>query len=235
MPRTREAKVHTEGAVIKTNPADWYALARPRPFFRGWFHRAAFVLSPLWVVHMLWRCSTYAAVISAGLSLFSKTLLFGASSTYHITQWRSVKAERRIASLDLSAISLTIAFSMAPAYALLLEYGMLFLLFAAAAAGLSAWLAVSGASKAARTAAYVLQGFLSAAPVLYFELQEFEKLALAVTGAAYLAGACIYASERPDPYPDHFGYHELWHLLVIVASAGTYTANLSILERMYTF
>jgi hemolysin III len=38
-------------------------------------------------------------------------------------------------------------------------------------------------------------------------------------GVAYLAGALIYALKRPNPFPKWFGYHEIFHALVIVASA----------------
>ena len=38
-------------------------------------------------------------------------------------------------------------------------------------------------------------------------------------GAAYRLGAVAYATKRPDPWPRTFGYHEIFHLLVIVAAA----------------
>ena len=41
-------------------------------------------------------------------------------------------------------------------------------------------------------------------------------------GLAYTVGAVVYARRRPDPIPDTFGYHELFHALVIVAVACQY-------------
>ena len=49
-------------------------------------------------------------------------------------------------------------------------------------------------------------------------------LLLAGGGVAYTAGAVVYARRRPDPVPDTFGYHELFHALVIVAVACQYAA-----------
>ena len=45
---------------------------------------------------------------------------------------------------------------------------------------------------------------------------------LATGGALYIAGAVIYASERPNPWPKVFGYHEVFHALVIAAASLHY-------------
>jgi hemolysin III len=47
---------------------------------------------------------------------------------------------------------------------------------------------------------------------------------LAVGGALYTGGAVVYAVRRPDPLPTVFGYHELFHALVIAAAAFQYAA-----------
>ena len=41
-------------------------------------------------------------------------------------------------------------------------------------------------------------------------------------GLLYTAGALVYALKRPDPVPTVFGYHEVFHALVIVAAALQY-------------
>jgi len=43
-------------------------------------------------------------------------------------------------------------------------------------------------------------------------------------GALYTAGAVVYATQRPDPVPAIFGYHEVFHLLVIVAAVAHFSA-----------
>ena len=47
---------------------------------------------------------------------------------------------------------------------------------------------------------------------------------LAVGGVAYTVGAVVYARRRPDPRPAIFGYHEIFHVLVVVAAAAHFTA-----------
>jgi hemolysin III len=46
---------------------------------------------------------------------------------------------------------------------------------------------------------------------------------LVVGGLAYTLGAIVYARERPDPVPHVFGYHEVFHGLVVVAVACQYS------------
>ena len=46
---------------------------------------------------------------------------------------------------------------------------------------------------------------------------------LAAGGIAYTAGALVYVRRKPDPFPDTFGYHEVFHALVVAAVALQYT------------
>ena len=46
---------------------------------------------------------------------------------------------------------------------------------------------------------------------------------LVAGGIAYTVGALVYVRRKPDPFPDTFGYHEVFHALVIVAVACQYT------------
>ena len=45
---------------------------------------------------------------------------------------------------------------------------------------------------------------------------------VAVGGLLYTLGALVYAFQRPDPAPSVFGYHEVFHALVILAAALQY-------------
>jgi hemolysin III len=47
---------------------------------------------------------------------------------------------------------------------------------------------------------------------------------IVIGGVLYTVGAVVYAMKRPDPSPRVFGYHEIFHLLVIVAAATHYAA-----------
>ena len=45
---------------------------------------------------------------------------------------------------------------------------------------------------------------------------------LIIGGLCYTVGAVIYALKRPDPFPPVFGFHEIWHLLVLAGSVSHY-------------
>ena len=45
-----------------------------------------------------------------------------------------------------------------------------------------------------------------------------------VDGVLYTTGAVVYARRKPDPRPQVFGYHEIFHILVIAAAAVQYVA-----------
>jgi len=51
---------------------------------------------------------------------------------------------------------------------------------------------------------------------------------LALGRAVYSAGALVYASERPNPAPAVFGYHEVFHALTIVAAGMHFAAVASL-------
>jgi len=42
---------------------------------------------------------------------------------------------------------------------------------------------------------------------------------LVISGVTYSLGAVVYALKKPDPFPKTFGYHEVFHALVVLASA----------------
>jgi hemolysin III len=71
------------------------------------------------------------------------------------------------------------------------------------------------------TATYLAMGYLAVIAVvpLARTVPLRGVLWLIAGGAAYTVGAVIYSRRRPDPFPDRFGHHEIWHLLVMAGSA----------------
>jgi hemolysin III len=225
-----DADLPTEDVDDVVDKHEWYCFGRHRPTYRGWLHGVMFISSPLWSIFMLYQCSTHSSRISAGLSLFAAFAQFGASSLYHRGNWK-YKHEQIVQQLDFIAISLMIAYSLSPVYALLLNQGWKILASSTVFATLGAGMTLLGASKPLRTLIYLAQGVISSFPVVTVELNTFEMCALGVSLFSYLSGAFVYAFEYPDPSPNHFGYHELWHLLIVIAAMGTYTANISVIGR----
>jgi len=77
------------------------------------------------------------------------------------------------------------------------------------------------APKALATAIYVLLGWavVPVVPALRSALGAGAISLLLSGGAAYTLGAVVYATRRPDPFPRVFGYHEVFHALVVAAAA----------------
>ena len=75
-------------------------------------------------------------------------------------------------------------------------------------------------------AAYLALGWVAvvAAPDLVERLPGVPLVLLVAGGLLYSAGAVVYATRRPDPWPRTFGFHEVFHTLVILAAVAHFTA-----------
>jgi hemolysin III len=159
-----------------------------------------------------------------GISLVS---LFTVSAIYHRKNWpERIRAVWR--RLDHSAIFLLIAGTYTPFSFLLgsrVGWVLLGVVWAGAAAGIVLSVAWVRAPKALVAAVCVLLGWaaLPLLPALKASLGTSAVALLAAGGVVYSLGAAVYALRRPDPFPKVFGYHEIFHALV-VAAAGCHFA-----------
>lgn len=202
------------------------ALVPEKPLLRGVSHEvAAGVALAGWIVLAL-AASPGRARIAAhvyGASLFA---LFSISATYHRPSWRP-RARLLMRRLDHSAIFLLIAGTYTP-FCLLLRDGigmrLLAIVWAGAIAGILQSLLWVRAPKALSAAVYVLLGWVvfPVLPTLRAALGGGAVALLAGGGVLYTVGAVVYASRRPDPFPRVFGYHEVFHALVIAAAVLHY-------------
>jgi hemolysin III len=82
------------------------------------------------------------------------------------------------------------------------------------------------APKWVATLVYVGVGWIGAVafPAIAVDAGIGAAILIAVGGLLYTTGAVIYARERPDPNPAVFGYHEIFHVLVLAAAAAHFAA-----------
>ncbi len=201
--------------------------SRPKPLLRGVLHEVAAFVAAVAGAFLVFRASTPRARFGALVYGISLVTLFAVSAVYHRPNW-SEKVRLVMRRLDHSAIFLLIAGTYTP-FSLLLgsHTGWIFLgvVWAGAIAGVALSVAWVRAPKALVAAVCVLLGWaaLPLLPALKAALGTGAVALLATGGVVYSLGAAVYALRRPDPFPKVFGYHELFHALVI-AAAGCHFA-----------
>jgi hemolysin III len=168
--------------------------------------------------------ATFAALVYA----LSVVTLFATSATYHRVNWRRPNARRWMRRLDHSAIFLLIAGSYTP-FALLALDGTLadvtlVIVWSGALGGILLKILWIDAPNWVVALIYVGLGWVAvpAAPGMVSAIGITASSMVGVGGVLYTIGAVVYVSRRPDPVPTGFGYHEVFHVLVIVAAALQY-------------
>jgi hemolysin III len=198
------------------------------PRLRGVFHQWAFLSSVplgLWLVFAAGDAHARIAVTVYALSVAA---LFGTSALYHRVHWRSLTARLWMRRLDHSMIFVLIAGTYTP-FALLALHGplalaILVVAWVGALAGIAFNLAWISSPEWLHTILYIALGWVAvaASPQLAGAIGTPALTLVALGGVLYTLGAIVYAAKRPDPLPTIFGYHELFHALVIVAAALQY-------------
>ena len=198
-----------------------------KPRLRGVSHQWAFFVSVGLGIALVITApgeATAAAAIYAGCV----AMLFGSSAVYHRTDWKRANARRWMRRLDHSAIFVLIAGSYTP-FALLALDGVLadvilVVVWAGALGGIVLKLLWIDAPNWLVATIYVLLGWVlvAAAPGLVSELGVTASGMVGFGGLLYTVGAVVYARQRPDPVPAVFGYHEVFHVLVILATGIQY-------------
>jgi len=211
-----------------TSPPVPVRVPRPRrkPRLRGVFHQIAAFASVPAVAALVLRAKGGAATSAAlvyGVTLVS---LFSISAVYHRMYW-PLSIRRVIGRIDHAAIFLLIAGTYTP-FCLLIGpgpgYRLLGAVWAGALAGIVMVVWLTGTPKPIRASLYVLLGWfiLPAVPAVRAGVGDAALVLLLVGGFFYTLGAAIYAARRPDPAPEIFGFHEIFHLLVIAAAICHY-------------
>ena len=207
------------------------SFATPRltkPRLRGVWHQWAFFVSVAIGAALVVAAPSGQPRLAAAIYAVSVAALFGTSALYHRITWASQAARRWMRRLDHSMIFFLIAGTYTP-FALLVLDGdlatvILVVVWAGALAGVLMKLVWIDAPKALVALTYIMLGWVAVAafPAMIERLGVTATTLVAVGGLLYTLGALVYAFQRPDPAPSVFGYHEVFHALVILAAALQY-------------
>jgi hemolysin III len=210
-------------------PGTTTAVPAVKPRLRGVFHQWAFFVSLVAGAVLVLVAPAGQATLATTIYALTVAGLFGVSAVYHRVNWVSASARRWMRRLDHSMIFLLIAGTYTP-FALLVLDGplataILIAVWGGALAGIVLNLVWIDAPKWLTAIVYVALGWVAviAFPGLFEDLGVTPTMLVALGGLLYTAGAVVYASRRPDPAPAVFGYHEIFHALVIAAAAVQYS------------
>jgi len=201
-----------------------------KPRLRGVSHQWAFFVSVAIGAALVVLAPPGEGRLAALVYALSVTGLFGASALYHRVDWASLRARRWMRRLDHSMIFVLIAGTYTPFAVLVLDGTLatviLLVVWGGAVGGVVLKLVWIDAPKPLIAAVYVMLGWVAVAvfPQLLAEIGVGGTALVAAGGVLYTAGAVVYARQRPDPAPTVFGYHEVFHALVIAAAALQYAA-----------
>ncbi len=203
------------------------APSKPKPLLRGWSHAAAFLAS-LFAGGVLVGSAAPGRGLVAGIYVLGLAALFGTSGLYHTPRW-SLAARARMRRLDHAAIFLLIAGTYTPICTLVLGgdgVPVLVAVWVGAAVGMAQALLGLKVPRFVLPLLYVGLGWLVVlrGPQLWSGLGTREFVLLAAGGLLYTIGAAVYGLRWPNPRPRVFGYHEVFHLLVIGAAVLHFVA-----------
>jgi hemolysin III len=199
---------------------------RAKPRLRGVFHEIAFYVAVVAGIVLSVTAEPGRARLSAIVFAAGVAACFGFSALYHRPTWQP-RARSWLARLDHAGIYLLIAGTYTPFGLIVMSHGwavvVLSIVWSGAAAAILLKLFWPGTPKKLSAAIGLTLGWLAVIAFTQFlKLPVAALVLIGIGGAAYSLGAVVYARKKPDPIPAVLGYHELFHLLTILAAGCFY-------------
>lgn len=186
------------------------------------------------VVLLIMTWGEEAKLVSSLIYGVSLVLLFAASATYHMTIAKpNVIAVLR--KVDHAAIYLLIAGTYTPfcinAFSGFWKWGLLSIIWGLALIGIGIKVFLINVPRWVNAGVYLIMGWLVIAAMreMLNTLSPATLTWLIVGGVIYTFGAVIYITKKLDFKPGVFGFHEVWHIFVMLAAAAHYISILTVL------
>jgi hemolysin III len=208
------------------------AQAELRPTWRGWIHAATFPVAIAAGIILITLAQGAPAKWASAVFMATSLLLFGNSALYHRGNWKP-KTKAVLKRIDHANILLLIAGTYTPLAVLALPTQqtiiLLSIVWGGAILGIFFRVFWLHAPRWLYVALYLALGW---AAVMYivdlFAANAAMMVLVLVGGILYTVGAVIYALKRPNPWPGHFGFHEIFHVCTVLAFLCHWTASLLI-------
>jgi len=204
------------------------AQIRLKPRLRGVFHEFGFYAALGLAVPLTLTAEPGRARLAAIVFAACVAACFGASALYHRPFWRP-KVRARLARVDHAGVYLLIAGTYTPFGLLVLSTGWAVPVLTIVWSGVltAILLKIFWSSQPKAVAAGIGLGLGWVGVVAFSQLLKLPVgglVLVVIGGLAYTAGAVTYALRRPDPFPTVLGYHEIFHVLTLVAVGCQYAA-----------
>lgn len=200
-----------------------------KPRWRGTSHAVAAIVFPVLGAVLVAVAHTAAARWAVLAYTVGVTAMYATSACYHLGHWNP-SVRRRLRRLDHSMILVGIAATYTPVAVVGLDARsariLLGIVWPLALAGIVVRMFWLNAPRWLVAGLYVVIGWAALAfvPVLWHRLGVVTFSFIVGGGVVYSLGALVYSARRPDPRPAVFGFHEVFHALVIFAGLIFYAA-----------
>ena len=199
------------------------------PRLRGVTHAYAFWLALVAAAALIVFTPAGAPRVAAAIYGAGLCAVFGGSGLYHRWRWHP-RWRPLLRRVDHSTIYVFIAACYTAVGMLVLtgatRWMVLITVWTGALAGIVFSLAGVNAPRWLSSSTYVVLGWVAllAAPQLVSSLPAAPLVLVALGGVLYTVGAIVFAMGRPDPWPRVFGFHEIFHVFVILAAVAHFVA-----------
>lgn len=201
---------------------------RVKPKWRGVIHEFAFYVALGLGIALVLDAEHGRARVAATVFASSVVACFGASALYHRPTWEP-RTRAWLARLDHAGVYVLIAGTYTPFGLLVMSPSwavpILSVVWSGALAGVLLKLFWVRTPKWLSASIGIALGWVAAAA--FSQLLKLPALGLVLVvlgGLLYTVGAVVYVRRRPDPVPDVFGYHELFHVLTVAAAGCQYAS-----------
>jgi len=203
-----------------------------KPTWRGWIHAATFPVAIVAGVVLIIVADGAPAKWAAAVFMVTSLLLFGNSALYHRFDW-SPKVKVLLKRIDHANILLLIAGTYTPLATLALPPSkgvlLLSLVWGGTLIGILFRVFWINAPRWLYVALYLLLGWAAVMYIVDLMNANFAMMVLVIVGGLlYTGGAIVYALKKPNPWPGHFGFHEIFHVCTVLAFLCHWTACLLI-------
>jgi hemolysin III len=203
-----------------------------KPTWRGWIHTGVLPIVIAAGVVLIVLADGWVAKTASAIFFASSFLLFGNSALYHRFNWKP-KTKLALKRIDHANIFLLIAGSYTPITLLALPkdkaFWLMFIIWGTALLGIGFRVFWINAPRWLYVPIYIAMGWAAIAFVGDFMNANAPMMILILSGGlAYTIGAVVYGLKKPNPFPGHFGFHEIFHSLTVLAFMSHWTAALLI-------